>query len=85
MRDGVILTNTSDINIVTQVVTHDQQHTVSTLNVLRFTTPDEGNYTCSATNSAGSVISNGIILSEYCNINFTDVIYVAIDNHTVIY
>jgi len=65
MRDGVTLTNTSNVNIVTSVVTHDQRNIVSTLNVMRFAVTGEGNYSCSVSNSAGIVISNGIVLSEY--------------------
>ena len=63
MRNGVVLTNTWTINIVTNTSRHD---TVSTLTVSVFTATEEGNYTCRASNTIGSVVTSGLVLSK-CN------------------
>ena len=66
MRDGAVLTNTSNINIVTNTISDNQRNTVSTLTVSTFTVVEEGNYTCSANNIVGSVVTSGLVLSKYC-------------------
>jgi len=61
MRDGVVLTNTSNINIVTSVASY-QHNVVSTLTVVVFTILEEGNYTCTITNTAGFTVFSGLVL-----------------------
>ena len=66
MRDGVVLTNASNINIVTSTPADSRRNTISTLTVSVFTVSEEGNYTCTITNAVGSVVTGGLVLSENC-------------------
>ena len=66
MRDGVMLTDGGNNNITTNIVTDNQRNRVSTLTVSSFTMSAEGNYTCTVSNTAGSVVSSGVDLSKYC-------------------
>ncbi|XP_065918563.1 hemicentin-1-like isoform X2 [Dysidea avara] len=63
IRDGVVLTNTSNINIVTNIITDNQRNRLSTLTVSVFTITEEGNYTCSVSNTVESVVTSGLVLA----------------------
>jgi len=65
-RNGVVLTNTSNINIVTDTISVSQRSRLSTLIVSIFTVVEEGNYICSANNSVGSIVTSGLALSKCC-------------------
>lgn len=65
MRDGAMLTDGGNINIITNIITDNQRNRVSTLNVSSFTMSDEGNYTCTVSNTAGSVVSTGLTVGKY--------------------
>ena len=67
MRNGVMLSDGANINITTNIVTDSQRNRVSTLTVSSFTMSDEGIYTCTVGNTAGSVVSMGLSLGKcYC-------------------
>ena len=66
IRDGVVLTNTSNINIVTNIITDNQRNRLSTLTVSVFTITEEGNYTCSVSNTVESVVTSGLVLGKCC-------------------